>query len=147
MQSVLNEHLESWRDDERRRVWHESGAYDQFSDVEMQFPEGFRDRARVGALLIQGMQGLDGLHCWLAPIEGFPKLLSPKSSVRVFTRDAMPVFAGAWADAPLDFVARELEFFIWLAGREGADSPPTDWRTKLIGAWRWLKFKMRGKRK
>lgn len=136
--------LIKWKNSSKRTDWHESGAFERFLEVEGVFPGEKRDRTRVGALLIQEMRGLEGLHPWMAPIEGYPKLLSPKSRVELFTRDGASVFIGPWGEAPKNFIDENEEFFIWVEGRVGAVPPPKDWKTKVLGAWRWILYRVKG---
>jgi len=122
-----------------RKAWEEEGAFEVFHEVWEKLRPEHREKTRIGALGFKPIQGSELLQAWMVPIEGHPKILGFKNSLQILSREGSVLFEGTWGDVPLEMVKQQTEFFIWLPYRHGSKPEKLDWKTKLLGAFRYVK--------
>lgn len=132
-------------DSEQRMTWAEEKAFEVFHEIQSSLPLQHQDKSRIGALGFQAISGTEGLHTWMFPIEGHPKILGYKNPVQILSVEGKMLFEGTWGDTPLELVEKHEEFFIWLPYRYGGKPSKPDWKTRLVGAFRFLKNRHRKK--
>lgn len=128
---------------ETRKLWAEEKAYEIFHEIEAQLKQEHREKTRIGALGFQNITGTEGLHAWMFPIEGHPKILGLKNTVELLSVRGEVLYQGAWGEVPLSLVETHQEFFIWLPYRHGGAPQKLDWKTRVLGAFRFLKNRHR----
>ena len=136
--------LEILKNDSVREEWREWGAGQCFHTIAKKLPKEKRDKSRIGGLSVAEMEGLEGFQCWMSPIEGYPKLLSPKSFLCLIDEHGEIFFQGLWGAVTWELVERSPKFFIWLEPRSGSDSK-LPLGKRLLGAFRLLKHRFNKK--
>lgn len=131
---------------ETRKLWAEEKAYEVFHEIEAQLKKEHREKTRIGALGFQNITGTEGLHAWMFPIEGHPKILGLKNTVEILSVRGEVLYQGMWGEVPLSLVETHQEFFIWLPYRHGGTPQKLDWKTRVLGAFRFLKNRHRKKK-
>ena len=128
-----------------REAWMEEKAYDVFHDLWEKLRPEHREKTRIGALGFQPMVGSESLQAWMFPIEGHPKILGFKNRIQIIDKEANILFDGLWGDAPLKIIKEKVELFIWLPYRHGGKPEGLDWKTRLLGIFRYFKNRKRKK--
>lgn len=131
---------------EARRKWSEEKAYEVFHEIQEKLKPEHREKTRIGALGFQAISGTEGLHTWMIPIEGHPKILGIKNRVHILSFQGETLYEGIWGETPLELVEKHNEFFIWLPYRHGGAPEKPDWKTRLRGVVRFLKNRHRKKK-
>lgn len=145
---VLDESiLEELARSEARKEWAESKAFDIFHEIQQLLKAEHQEKSRIGALGFQPISGTEGLHPWMFPIEGHPKILGFKNPVQIVSLKGEVLYDGTWGETPLSLVMEQEEFFIWLPYRHGGKPPQLSWKTRLMGLFRFLKNRHRKKGK
>lgn len=139
--------LEALSTSSTRTAWAETGAYEQFYEIERKLPKDLRDRSRIGALLIAEMHGTDGKNCWMIPVEGHKKILGPQNHVKLLEKSGEVFFEGQWGHIDFKQIETREEFYIWLAPREQATKAPIGFMMRVKGAFRLARHKLLGKKK
>ncbi len=132
--------LAELKDSRERITWQEDDAEAAFKKLPKEVLKELKDKTRVGILDIKGFTGLEGLHCWMQPFEGFPKLLAPKTDVKIFDRAGAVLFQGPWSETRLEYVKPSPCVYLFLPPSKPA-APKKGLKLKLLGAWRYLRFK------
>lgn len=130
--------------DSLRKDWMESKAYDAYFDMEWKMPKAMRNPSRMGALGIFEMTGTEGKNCWMVPIEGHKKLLSPQAAVQLLEKDGTVFFDGKWSEVDNTAIQSRTEFFIWLKPKDREEAE-LSFTTRLKGLYRLTKHKIFGK--
>jgi len=144
---VLDENiLIKLSDSEARRVWAQEKAFELFHEIQEQLKPEHREKSRIGALGFQSIPGTEALHTWMFPIEGHPKILGTKNRVQILSCQGVVLFEGNWGETPLELIEKNEEFLIWLPYRHGGTPERADWKTKLLGLFRFLKYRHRKKK-
>jgi len=128
-----------------RKAWLEEKAYDVFHDLWEKLSPEHREKTRIGALGFQPMVGTDSIQAWMFPIEGHPKILGFKNRIQLLDKNGKVFFDGPWGEAPLEMIKEQVEFFIWLPYRHGSAPEKLDWKTRLLGMFRYFKNRNRKK--
>jgi len=131
---------------EVRKTWVEEKAYEVFHEIQSLLKPEHQEKSRIGALGFQEIRGTEGLHTWMFPIEGHPKILGFKNPVQILSFSGEILFEGLWGETPLALVEKHEEFFIWLPYRHGGTPVKPDWKTRLLGMFRFLKYRSRKKK-
>lgn len=129
-----------------RKTWTEEKAYDAFHEIWEKLRPEHQEKTRIGTLGFQPMVGSEVLEAWMFPIEGHPKILGFKNRIQLIDKDGKVLFDGLWGESPLELIKERVEFFIWLPYRHGNTPQKLDWKTKLLGAFRFLKNRHRKKK-
>jgi hypothetical protein len=129
-----------------RKAWTEEKAYDAFHEIWEKLKPEHREKTRIGTLGFQPMVGSESLEAWMFPIEGHPKILGYKNTVQLIDREGMILFEGTWGETPLDLIKEQVDIFIWLPYRHGSTPEKLDWKTRLLGVFRYFKNRHRGKK-
>ncbi|NBX76625.1 MAG: hypothetical protein EBQ92_08725 [Proteobacteria bacterium] len=124
---------------EARKIWAEEKAFDVFHELQSRLKPEHQEKSRIGALGFQAIQGTEGLHTWLFPIEGHPKILGFKNPVQILSFHGEVLFEGLWGDTPLALIEKTEEFFIWLPYRHGSKPEKLGLKTRLLGVFRYFK--------
>lgn len=126
-----------------RKVWAEEKAYDAFHEIWEKLKPEHREKTRIGALGFQTRPGSESVEAWMFPIEGHPKILGFKNKIQLIDKSGNLMFEGPWGEAPLEAIKERIEFFIWLPYRHGATPEKLDWKTRLLGLFRYFKNRHR----
>lgn len=137
------EWLEKLGADDTRSDWNEWGAGQHFNTLQKKLPRELQDRTRTGSLSIGEIEGAEGRHCWVSPIEGHRKILGSRNQVKLFDKDGTIFFDGLWSETTPEMILERKEFFIWLAPRPEANQAKASAKDKLIGAYRLIKHKLK----
>ncbi len=129
-----------------RKTWAEERAFEVFHEIQDQLKKEHQEKARLGALGFQAISGTEGLHTWMFPVEGHPKILGFKNPIQILSVQGETLFEGAWGETPLELIEKHTEFFIWLPYRHGGTPERPDWKTRLLGVFRFLKYRHRKKK-
>lgn len=144
---VLDEKiLERLSQSPARRIWAEERAFEVFHEIQENLKKEHREKSRIGALGFQSISGTQGLHTWMIPIEGSPKIVGFKNPVQILSTEGKLLYEGVWGEAPLALVEEKNEFFIWLPYRHGGAPLQLNWKTRLLGIFRFLKYRHRKKK-
>jgi len=126
-------------------AWAEDKAFEVFHEIQSTLHPQYHEKSRIGALGFQAISGTEGFHTWMFPIEGHPKILGFKNRVHILSVEGKMLFDGTWGETPLELIEKHEEFFIWLPYRHGGTPSKLDWKTRLVGAFRFLKNRHRKK--
>jgi len=130
----------------QRKEWAESKAFDVFHEIQEFLKAEHQEKSRIGALGFQPISGTEGIHAWMFPIEGHPKILGFKNPVQILNLKGQILFEGTWGETPLSLVREQEEFFIWLPYRHGGALPEHTFKTRLKGLFRYFKNRHRKKK-
>lgn len=109
--------LTELKDSEIRQRWAEEEAEAQLTRVWKTLPEAIRSKDRLGPLVIQPIPGVEGLQCWMLPLDGSQvrgKILGAKHHVKLVSPTGEILYDGAWGDTSRELITKHEKFFIWL---------------------------------
>ena len=119
--------------------WAEWQAASTFRKIDKHLPKELRDRTRIGALLIEAIEGTEGLSCWMTPVEGYKKLLAPESTVRMLDAQGKILFEGKWKETTAAHVLENPNLFVWLAPKSGRAEAKLPFYLRIKGMFRLLR--------
>ncbi len=117
--------IELFLSSDTRLQWREYAYRKRYHEIKKRFSKPLRDPARIGAVGVEEGEGLEGYHFWMIPVEGYRKLLSPKSQVMLFDYEGKEFYRGEWQGVGEGEIKPREKFFVWVMPRGGIQKKPS----------------------
>lgn len=100
--------------------WIDWEAQQLFYKIRKKLPKEFTALDRMGCFIYSEVNGIEGEQPCLKPIQGYLKLISPKSHIRLFNPQGEQFYLGTWINLDPKVIPSDGKFYLFLTPRHNA---------------------------